>query len=200
VLVSRDITGEVSAESADLDVRTKRGSNPGTAVIFAASRREASGDLGIDLGILDVGPWAEVLFENRWVPIVNQRIVDHFEQHEAHVYFITNDDTFGPPTSASGAEPLPLDGFRIRVLSNPVRDRMRAHLRIPEEATARFTVHDVSGRVLGRPEPVRVGPTEGWLTWDGRDVDGRRVAPGIYFLRGVASTGEKATARVVLRR
>ena len=58
-------------------------------------------------------------------------------------------------------------------------------LDVPGSGRLRVTVHDVTGRrvrVLSDGRAARPGP---WtLTWDGRDESGRRVPPGVYFLRG----------------
>jgi hypothetical protein len=198
VLVNRNIA-IIGSGSPDLDVLARFGESQPIGYIFAASRRGASGDMVVDLGGVTVS-WAEVLFENRWVPVVNNTITDHFEEYEAHVYRI---DIAGDPTPPTAAE---LSGewsdapFRLRLLSNPARGAARAQFRAPAGAGVEFAVYDVTGRRLARPEAVRTSATEGWLTWDGRGAGGGPAPAGIYFLRGTASTGDHATVRIVLRR
>jgi len=197
-LANRRINDVVS-EDPDLDVVCKLGTTPGVAYIFAASRRGASGNMAFNTGGLQ-SDWLEVVGENRWTPVsASYQVVDTFEDYEAHIYRLDT-SVAGPPTGVDMTDALPDDGFRVRVLSNPTLERATARFRLPSAADVQFAVFDVSGRLVSTPEPVRTGPTEGWLTWDGRGDDGAKAPAGIYFLRGTASTGERATARIVLRR
>lgn len=194
----RPTIGAITSGSPDLDVLAKVGEGPGIGYIFAASRRGTTGNLVIDLpGAAPTLQWAEVLFENRWVPVSNGQIIDYFADYEAHVYRV--DAATNPqPTSAQITSALPSVDFDARVLSNPVKDRARIWFRAPETATVEFAVYDITGRLIASPQPVRSGEN-GWLTWDGRDR-GHAAPGGIYFLRGTSSTGERVTRRIVLRR
>ena len=56
------------------------------------------------------------------------------------------------------------------------------------------------GRRVAVAARGKFGAGRGELVWNGKDASGRPVAPGVYFLRVQASTGETATTRVSIRR
>jgi hypothetical protein len=58
-------------------------------------------------------------------------------------------------------------------------------------------VYDVRGRLVSRW--TAADRTDGTVSWDGRDVGGKRVAPGLYFLRASAGK-ESVVAKVVMLR
>ena len=77
---------------------------------------------------------------------------------------------------------------RVLSLDRAVPDPMRGHATIrfgiPRRTQASVTVRSATGalvRVLSGPRPLAPGTYS--LTWDGRDEQGRRVAPGVYFFR-----------------
>ena len=72
-------------------------------------------------------------------------------------------------------------------------------LDLPEDAAVDVRVHDAAGRRVALAATGRFAAGTAEVAWDGRDAIGRRAAPGVYFLRARASTGEEASARVVLR-
>lgn len=198
VLAHRNIN-EVFTVDPDLDVVCRAALVPGVAYMFVGSRRGASGNLMFSTGGLRVS-WMEVLGENRWVPVApNYEVVDTFEAYEAHIYRLDT-SVVAPPTGAEVTHAIPEDGFHVRLLANPTTGRATARLRLPSRAEVDFAVYDVRGRRVATPRLERTGPTEGWLTWDGRTSGGATATAGVYFLRGTASTGERATARIVLRR
>jgi ligand-binding sensor domain-containing protein len=87
-----------------------------------------------------------------------------------------------PAASATAAETRDL-----RVYPNPLRpacgDAAR-FLELPGTAT-RGTVLDVSGRVVARFQDVLAGDA----FWDGRDLAGEGVAPGVYVIRAMTPRG-----------
>jgi subtilisin family serine protease len=74
----------------------------------------------------------------------------------------------------------------LRVAPNPFRTTAR----IAGPAAARVDIFDLAGR----RRRVAVLGDDGGFAWDGHDDDGRRVAPGLYFLRVRGAAG---TARLV---
>jgi hypothetical protein len=54
---------------------------------------------------------------------------------------------------------------------------------LPRSAQVRVTLYDTSGRSLGRLVDGHLEAGEHAIEWDGQDGDGRRVRPGVYFLR-----------------
>jgi subtilisin family serine protease len=77
-------------------------------------------------------------------------------------------------------------GALLRAAPNP----FRTDTRIAGPAATRVDIFDLAGRL--RRTALLDG--EGGFTWDGHDGSGRRVAPGIYFLR---ARGLARTARLV---
>ena len=98
----------------------------------------------------------------------------------------------GEPTLARpflGAAPNPAS-----LASGP---EVRVGFEMPEPGRARVEVYDVAGhrvRVLFEGERPQ-GPSE--LDWNGRDDAGRKVGPGVYFLR-LDSAASRASRRVIL--
>ena len=79
---------------------------------------------------------------------------------------------------------------------NPARHGTTLVLTLPRFGAVSFEVVDVSGRVVWRAPVAEHGAGPMVLAWDGRDVRGRRVAPGIYLARVMAG-GESLTRRVI---
>jgi hypothetical protein len=80
-----------------------------------------------------------------------------------------------PPGDASGVRLGP-------ARPNPSRGWMSATLELPTERYVEAAIHDSAGR---RVRQLFSGPRHGTveIRWDGRREDGRRAAPGLYFLR-----------------
>ena len=70
---------------------------------------------------------------------------------------------------------------------------------LPKEAATAFTVYDAAGRRVASLGRGTWEAGESRIVWSGRDTEGRRVAPGVYFVRGTTSDGDHATARVTMR-
>jgi hypothetical protein len=79
---------------------------------------------------------------------------------------------------------------------NPFEERASFRLTLPKASSVRFTIYDVSGRLVRR---VADGPREAGealLEWDGTTGEGRRAAPGVYFYR-LEADGFSRTGRLV---
>jgi len=73
--------------------------------------------------------------------------------------------------------------FGVRLLSgNPSRSELRLGLR-HDGGPLRLGVWDALGRKVRGIDAGIQGAGEVEITWDGRDHIGRRVAPGVYFIR-----------------
>jgi hypothetical protein len=96
--------------------------------------------------------------------------------------------------------PLPA---RFRVLAptpNPSRaGGVELRFELPAPGVVHIRVHDASGRLVRDfdPEPRAAGP--GSVHWDGRDREGARTAPGVYFAR-IEAFGGGATIKIVRTR
>jgi endonuclease/exonuclease/phosphatase family metal-dependent hydrolase len=89
--------------------------------------------------------------------------------------------TVEPNTSApqDGALALSLG----RPAPNPSRDGAALALTLPEAAEVRAHVLDVTGRLVAEITSGALPSGTHQLSWDGRDLTGRDVASGIYFVR-----------------
>jgi hypothetical protein len=78
---------------------------------------------------------------------------------------------------------------------NPFRDAVEVRWALGRNSTMRLDAYDVTGRLV---TTIASGPRDAGehaATWSGRDADGRRVAPGVYFLR--LTGGRNLETRVV---
>jgi hypothetical protein len=94
------------------------------------------------------------------------------------------------PVAAAPAVPQ-----AVLPVPNPFTEWTELRLARPAGSPGFLTVHDVRGRLLrrltyGKNEPAR---------WDGRDSDGRAVAPGVYFVRLSDAGGRTAAVSRVVR-
>ncbi len=88
-------------------------------------------------------------------------------------------------------------GLSLR--SNPFRGSAGLVLALPAAGPATLEIFDVVGRrVMSLREAAEdAGVRE--VSWDGTDDAGRRVAPGVYFMR-LTQNGESVTSKAVLLR
>ncbi|MCC6348289.1 MAG: hypothetical protein IT347_01690 [Candidatus Eisenbacteria bacterium] len=94
----------------------------------------------------------------------------------------------GPPRPA---------GLRVRAEPNPARGRLALAIETDRAGELRADIHDVSGRLVRRLDA-------GWreagavrLPWDGSDLAGARVPPGVYLVT-VRVSGRSAGARFAI--
>lgn len=93
--------------------------------------------------------------------------------------------------------PPTIPALRLLVYPNPAQfPAIGLDLRLTGNATA-YTgeIYDLVGRCVHRFS----APGNGRVVWDGRDLDGVRVRPGVYFVRAHGG-GHEASARVVVLR
>ena len=92
-------------------------------------------------------------------------------------------------------------GADIRVSPNPARGAfVTVSVGFENRAPVTITVHDVQGRLvrtLARDEVTDA--TAFAVEWDFRNDSGRRVEPGIYFVRGAAAEASSSQRLVVMR-
>ena len=69
----------------------------------------------------------------------------------------------------------------LQVFPNPFVERTRIVCNLPQAATLRVTIHDALGQQVMEFLPARASRHE--VFWDGTDREGRRLAPGAYFIR-----------------
>jgi hypothetical protein len=104
-------------------------------------------------------------------------------------------------TCTSGVEqssPAP-GSLTLMSMPNPSTSGVKLRFALPEAAAVKLQVFDVMGRLVAVLADGRY--QDGWhqLTWTGRNTDGQRIAPGIYFAR--LSTGrQQITSKIIFRR
>ncbi|MDM7915678.1 MAG: FlgD immunoglobulin-like domain containing protein [Candidatus Eisenbacteria bacterium] len=91
-------------------------------------------------------------------------------------------------------------GLKLGVLPNPARGSAVLRLELPAAGcSVRATIVDISGRLVRSLASGAMGPGTHYVPWDGRDSEGREVAPGIYLAR-VTTDGAAASQRIVMTR
>ncbi len=100
---------------------------------------------------------------------------------------------FGPgesPTGIGGEAPAPP---RLgRIVPQPARGLQT--IRVGEGGVTRVGVYDLTGRRIRDLGDVEGAIGGASVAWDGRDDAGRRVAAGVYFVRGVGADPFRAKA------
>lgn len=94
-----------------------------------------------------------------------------------------------PPRMLSLATPAP----------NPCRDRTRFTFTLPGPGAVRLGIYDVRGREVACVVDGRRNAGRHDAEWDGYDARGRRVAPGIYWVRLTNANGSASRKLLVLR-
>jgi photosystem II stability/assembly factor-like uncharacterized protein len=89
--------------------------------------------------------------------------------------------------------------MRLRVASNPFRDRLSLEYTLREAQPVRLEVIDVSGRLVATLVNERLPAGRGSRIWNGTRSDGAPAAPGVYLCR-LSAGGEHIAKRVVLIR
>ena len=95
--------------------------------------------------------------------------------------------------------PLPVQ-LRLSAAPNPFNPRTRIDFELPADGTASLIVLDARGRIVRQLlVEENLGPGSHQTTWDGRDLAGREVASGVYFVR-LAANGLVSTQKLTLVR
>jgi len=118
--------------------------------------------------------------------------------HQEAACFDTVIHVVAAPISPTGVDGEPALSFACA--PNPFRAGTRFTLRLPASALVELAVFDAAGRVerrLAARAELAAGPHE--FAWDGRDAQGARAAPGVYYVRGVAGSARLALAVVRIR-
>jgi hypothetical protein len=87
----------------------------------------------------------------------------------------------------------------MSISPNPVLSSGEIRLAIPSNDRVSVKVYDVNGKYVETLMDKEVQAGAHQVTWEGRNKDGRRVTPGIYFVR-VETTRGSLTKKMVLSR
>jgi hypothetical protein len=94
-----------------------------------------------------------------------------------------------------GAEAPRGGALRLTAVPNPFHGRIALRLELGGGGPAELAVVDLGGRVVRHLETGPATSGSWTVSWDGRDDDGRAVAPGIYLAR-LRGPGGQVTARL----
>jgi len=86
-----------------------------------------------------------------------------------------------------------------QVRPNPIRGETRFAFSVPARAASTLQLFSVDGRLVRTLLDRVVEAGRHQITWDGRDQDGRSVAPGVYFYK-LESEQRSASERLVIIR
>jgi hypothetical protein len=100
------------------------------------------------------------------------------------------------PFAAVTREPRPA-GVPIWNYPNPFGPQTTIAYTLSSPAEVRLEIYDVAGRLVRTLVSEPGTPGEHRLSWDGRDLRGIRVSPGIYFIR--LEVGGRGTTRTLVR-
>ena len=82
---------------------------------------------------------------------------------------------------------------------NPFRSTTTVRFVTAVESPVTVRVHDVSGRLVRTLLSRSVEPGDHRVIWDGKDGEGRRVSPGVYFVRVTAAGVDRYVKTALLR-
>ena len=84
-----------------------------------------------------------------------------------------------------GREPNSRDVQRVFLSArpNPMNSETVVNFGLADKSDVKLTVYDISGRVVRTLYQGQLGAGEHEFPWNGRDVSGRSVAVGIYFVK-----------------
>jgi hypothetical protein len=84
----------------------------------------------------------------------------------------------------------------LRIFSNPFVSQVRMSFETSSPGAVEASVFDVRGRLVRSPIDGHQPSGVRSVTWDGRDVSGRVVAPCVYFVR-LDSAGHEASYKLI---
>ncbi len=87
----------------------------------------------------------------------------------------------------------------MKTAPNPCGARASISFDLVTPGVVELSLHDVAGRRVRTLIDGRLGAGSHLLEWDGRDNQGRPLAPGVYFAR-LGSRGGIATQKLVIVR
>lgn len=79
---------------------------------------------------------------------------------------------------------------------NPTRGQTTFRFSLDHEDVVSVEIFDATGRLVRRVYEGSLTAGAHALTWDGRDGDGREIAPGVFFSR-IANSADARTANLI---
>lgn len=115
------------------------------------------------------------------------------------IWLDTGNHTFGFWPGSTDVPAIGADATGLSMTPNPVRTGGRATFALERPAGVRVALFDVVGRKVATLVEGEFAAGRHEQPWSGYDHDGRRVAPGAYFLV-LDSAGRRSRTRVVVTR
>jgi len=103
------------------------------------------------------------------------------------------------PGGATGVEAIGTGTRSLQASPNPLESGTRLSFRLATATGVRLDVYDASGRLVARLAEGSREAGEHAVRWNGRDLSGRRAAPGVYFAR-LAEGASVSTRKLVVVR
>ncbi len=91
---------------------------------------------------------------------------------------------------------VPTIGLNLACYPNPFRESTTIRFSLDQAQNADLAVYNLRGQLICNLQSGETRAGEHELSWDGTDLQGRRVAPGLYFLR--LSTAQKSQSRKLI--
>ena len=107
------------------------------------------------------------------------------------------------PQLGVGTQPnsqeVTIDDLGLSIFPNPLRTSAIVSFHVKEHTRVRVDVYDILGRAVRKLADGVLPPGRHAIRWDGLDGRGRRVAAGVYFIRGKCSGSGKIQRLTVVR-
>ena len=97
------------------------------------------------------------------------------------------------------ASPLASAPAQWRIAINPVRERARFEIELEAAGEVDLTLYDLRGRRVAEIHRGSLGPGRHRLEWTPRDLRGRALAAGQYFVRGRLDGHERSERLLLVR-
>ena len=157
-------------------------------------------------GLVRDGAWGQVslpVSELRGLAIDLRMLSYEFvilEEHGASCEFAL-DDIYWQAGSVSGVDvagAVPRITPLLTSVPNPFRAGTELRFEVPASAPYELAIFDAAGgRVMGFRGIGQPGANS--VRWDGRDAQGRRANPGVYYYRLVSGGGSESRRMVLLK-
>lgn len=200
VILEWDAASDVETPAAGLSYSVRIGTKPGLGDVRSAVA-EPDGGRRYVTGIGNAGPATRLSLRNLpagtyyW----SVQAVDHsfagspFAEEQSFSVAAGKD---GEITGVEDEDPAAPRAVLYDIYPNPFNESVTIRYEVPGQVTVHIEVFDVLGRRIAVLASGLAPAGRQEVTWDGRDVSGRRVPPGLYFVRLSAGT-DQWTARLV---
>jgi hypothetical protein len=105
--------------------------------------------------------------------------------HDGHSSPSCGTGRIAAPTPGAGAvaQSVPLQTRLMLARPNPTSHGATLAFELARGQHVRLSIYDVTGRLVNRVVNGRMEPGRHSAPWNGRDQQGAKVAPGVYFYR-----------------